>query len=114
MIENQLRDQFVQAAAFAVPHARLFVRQIINVETKAGWRARAGIRGQADIYAIVKGGKHIEIECKAAKYKWYKEQLAWRSWCEANGIPYLVLQVEPKEAPADTLTRWLDLLRAVA
>ena len=109
--ENDLRNAFVARVPFVFPHVRPFVRTILNVEAKGGWRARAGVPGQADVYAIVKGGGHIEIEMKASRGRWYVAQTAWRAFCTEWGIPYLVLRVAPNELPAATIDRWLEELR---
>ena len=109
--ENDLRNAFVARVPFVFPHVRPFIRTILNVDAVGGWRARAGIPGQADVYAVTKGGGHIEIEMKAAKSKWYAAQLAWRRFCAEWSIPYLVLRVLPNELPAVTLERWLEELR---
>ena len=109
--ENELRDAFVAMVPFQLPDVRVFVRTILNVEAKGGWRARAGIPGQCDLYAVRKGGLHIEIECKAAKHKWYRAQIAWREFCQEWSIPYLVLRALPGEHPHTTVGRWIGLLR---
>ena len=112
--EYDLSKDFIQAVPFALPHVRVFLRTILSVETKAGWWAKAGVKGQADMYALVRGGRHIEIETKAARHKWYAEQLAWRAYCQDAEIPYLMLRANPGEHPSDTVTRWVEALRAVA
>ena len=111
MKEDALRDAFIMRVPHVFPHVHPFVRKILNVEAVGGWRARAGVPGQADVYAIKDGGGHIELEMKAAKHKWYKQQIAWRTFCTDRKIPYLVLRALPGEEPGATIDRWLEELR---
>lgn len=113
MGERDLVRLFIEQVPYALPEARVFQREILNVETAQGWRARAGVAGQADCYALVKGGRHIEIEAKAVKHKWYARQLAWRQFCQEWGIPYLVLKANTGESPTQTVERWIALLRSL-
>jgi hypothetical protein len=98
---------FILRVPFVFPHVHVFRRQIVNVETKEGWRARAGIKGQADYYAIIDGGGHVEIETKAWKHKFYPEQIAWRKFCEDNRIPYMAPTARKGEEPEATVDRWI-------
>lgn len=102
---------FVQGAAYLVPTCRVFRRSIINVETKGGWRAKAGIKGQADYYAIVRGGRIVELETKAARGVLEEAQKAWRAFCIDWQIPHLVLRAQRNEAPSDTVQRWCEELK---
>ncbi len=112
--ENDLRNAFVAAVPFHFPDWLAFVRQILNVEARGGWRAKAGVRGQADIYMIGRGGRHIEVECKAAKGRWREAQLAWRARCAPLAIPDLVRKVGPGEQPARPQARWVEEFRPLA
>lgn len=100
--------------AFPYRFPRLLIerRNILNVETRDGWRARSGKKGQAD-YFVSGRGVHIEIETKAAKHKWYAQQVAWRKRCGDLGIPYLVARALPGEDPDVTVARWLDEIEAM-
>ncbi len=94
------------------PRLLIFRRNIVNVETKEGWRARAGIRGQADYY-VMGAGVHIEVETKAHRHKWYEAQLAWRARCAELGVPYLEARAVKGEEPEQTVQRWLDEIAAL-
>ena len=95
-----------------MPAVRVERRNIINVETKQGFRVRNGIKGQADAFATVEGGLHVEIETKAAGGKLAEAQERWRASCLRRRIPHLVLRARKGESPDDTVTRWIDELRA--
>ena len=112
MRELDLGAALQVAFPYAFPRLMIQRRNIVNVETKAGWIARAGIRGQADFY-IMGAGVHVEVETKSAKPKWYAAQVAWRDRCASLGIPYVALRALPKEAPDVTITRWLEELRCI-
>ena len=116
MNETELLMKFIAETPRALPHVRVFRRNIINADVERNgrhFRARAGIRGQADAYAIATGGKHIEIETKAAKGKMADEQLAWRAWCAEFRVPHLVLRAKANEYPDATVERWIGELRHV-
>ena len=112
--EDELLRMLLGVAPFALRDMRIFRRPIINGRMAAGWWARAGEPGQADAYALCRGGRHIELECKAAHGKWYAEQLAWRAFCQSFDVPYLVLRAEARELPALTVERWVHEIRKVA
>lgn len=109
MIETDLVKKWLAVAAFEVPQVRLFRRQIINQTIQRGaqvYQARAGIAGQCDVYGITRGGGHIEVEAKAAKGKLREQQEAWREWCEAWGVPYMLIRARAGEHPDATVGRW--------
>ena len=70
---------------------------------------RAGIPGQADLYALARGGRHYEIECKRFK-KLSAAQERWRDWCAQWEIPWLILEVDKTEQPSETVDRWIRQL----
>ncbi len=113
MKEIELQQHFMHAASVALPNVRLFRRQVMNVEVKPGVRVRAALVGQADLYWITRGGRHGEIELKAARGRLSEAQLRWAAWCRGWGVPYLLLKAERGEEPANTITRWVDTLRDV-
>jgi hypothetical protein len=111
--EADLSFDFTLAVPFALPHVSLNRRAIIRGEMKAGWYAYAGTKGQADLYAIVDGGQHVEIETKSLVGKLRAAQEAWRDNCRRRRIPYLILRPLPREAPSETVERWIEELRRV-
>jgi hypothetical protein len=94
------------------PRLMIFRRNIVNVESRDGWRARAGVRGQADYY-VMGAGVHLEIETKLHRHRWYAQQLAWRDRCAALGVPYLEARALAGEDPDVTVARWLDEIGAL-
>jgi hypothetical protein len=115
MNETDLLHLFIQRTPIAIPTVRVFRRNIINrvvEEHGRKFQLRNGIKGQADAYALVTGGLHIEIETKSATGM-REAQKRWRSFCEERRIPHLVLRAHRGESSTDTVTRWIDELRAV-
>lgn len=110
---------------------RVFRRNIIAAQLTGGHWVRAGIPGQCDLYAFVKGYetrvaktlvegcdpvevtcyRHptmpVEIECKNVRAVTTDKQKKWRAFCEEWGIPYLCLRARSDEVPDDTVARWL-------
>ncbi len=113
MNETDLLHLFIERVPFALRDVRVFRRNIINVETVHGFRARNGIKGQSDAYALVRGGRVVELETKAARGVMRKAQIAWREWCLIWEIPHLVLRAEKGELPSDTVVRWIAKLEGV-
>lgn len=114
--ETDLLHMLIERVPFALPHVRVFRRNIINRKvTEAGrtFVIRNGIKGQSDAYALIKGGRHVEIETKAATGRLEKEQKAWRAYCAAFEIPHLILRARPQEAPVVTIERWVNELAEV-
>ena len=113
-LESDLLALFIERVPYVLPHVRVFRRNIVNTESIHGFRARAGIPGQADAYALVRGGRHVELETKAASGRMRAAQEAWRSLCAEMKIPHLVLRGRRGEAPEATVERWVGELDAVA
>jgi hypothetical protein len=112
--EGDLVVMLIEATPYVLPTVRIFRRPILNVQATEGFRVRAGVPGQADLYAMVKGGRHIELEAKAARGTMREKQKAWRAFCESWGVPHLVLRALPGELPGVTVNRWIEEIRAVA
>lgn len=116
MTETEILMKFIATVPSVMPHVRVFRRNIVNADVERNgrhFRARAGIKGQADAYAIVTGGGHVEIETKAAKGRMAEEQKAWRALMLSMRVPHLVLRAHPNEHPDATVERWIKELRAV-
>jgi len=102
----------LQARATAeLQDVRLFRRNTGLVRMQDDRVFRAGIPGQADLYALGRGGQHYEIECK--RYgRLGESQERWRDWCLAWGVPWLLLEVRKGEVEVETIDRWMSELRA--
>jgi len=74
----------------------------------------AGIKGQADCYAYVRGGRVIEIEFKSRAGRQGEDQLTWQAFCARWGIPYLLMKPIKGETPEATIDRWCRELEAEA
>jgi len=113
MNETDLLHLFIERVPHSLPDVRVFRRNIINVETVHGFRARNGVKGQADAYAIVRGGRCVEIETKAARGVLQQAQRNWRAFCASFGVPHLVLRAAKGEEPSATVGRCIAELQAV-
>lgn len=109
-IESELQAALLLAAPHAIPHLRLF-RRNVGVARFGEHKVKFGIKGQSDIYGVFRGGQIIELELKAADGRLSKEQIAWREFCLVWGIPHLVLRALDQESKTDTVTRWLREIR---
>jgi hypothetical protein len=112
MGEIYLMREFMHEASKALPNVRLFRRNVAKIKVEDRIIA-TGIAGQCDLYAIVRGGRHIEIELKSKAGKLSEEQLRWGLWCESWGVPWTVMCPLPKETPDQTVSRWIEELRSL-
>ncbi len=113
MTELDLMWELLAQAPAALPDMRLFRRSVVNVEAKRGFRVKAGIPGQCDIYAIQKGGRIYEIETKARRGALSPAQKQWQSFCLSWHIPHLVLSERAHETPEVTVARWIEEIEAL-
>src|SRR4029077_466222 len=72
---------------------------------------RAGIKGQADVYGIARGGRHVEIEVKNLKGKLTPEQVAWQRFCTEWGISHVVVRPGEGESDEEAVARWCGEIR---
>ena len=114
MLERDLTSALLLAAPRALPDVRLFRRPILRVQLQEPDRVIAvGIKGQADLWGLCKGGRHIELELKTATGTMRKHQLAWQAFCLAWGIPHLELRARVGEATGATVGRWIGEIRSL-
>lgn len=106
MTEGQLMALFMYEASRVLKHIRVFRRQIVQANID-GRQVRAGIKGQADIYAYSRGGGVIELELKSATGRLSREQGHWRDWCHEWGVPWMLLQAHHGEPGPETVMRWV-------
>lgn len=108
-LEADLLAAFLLYAPAAMPDWRIFRRNVGTL--KVGKRVmRFGIAGQCDTYAIARGGRHIEIELKAASGRLSPDQKRWRDFCHRWNIPWALLQARPGETVGDAIPRWMSHL----
>jgi hypothetical protein len=110
VLETDLVRALIANASLTLRDVRLFRRNVglVKLQDRV---FRAGVPGQCDIYCIGRGGWHGEVECK--RYgKLSAEQVYWRDWCRAWGIPWMLLEAHKGELPVATVDRWLAELRA--
>lgn len=107
MKEGELQSALLLEAPKRIPRVRLFRRNVGTV--RIGERVmRFGVAGQCDLYALVQGGLHIELELKAADGRLSTAQHAWAKFCTHWSVPYLLLRAEVDEPVPDTAARWCE------
>ena len=109
-LESQLQARLLLAAPARLPSLRLFRRNIGEAKLRGGHTVSFGIKGQADLYGIVRGGRIIEVELKAAGRQLSLEQKQWQTWCLEWEIPHVVLRALKNESEVETVERWLTEL----
>jgi len=117
ILESTLQTALLLAAPRELPDLRLFRRNIgTSHVVRKGGGVRAitfGVAGQSDLYALVRGGKHIEIELKSATGRLTTDQAGWAAFCHSWGVQHIVLHAEPDETTEQTIQRWCSELRSV-
>ena len=116
MSEHDLLALFIREAPKALPTVRVFRRNIIRRKVVIEGRPVMlvnGIPGQGDAYALLRGGRHVEIETKDAKGRMGEAQIRWRAFCASWGVPHLVMKARKDEPSDTTVTRWIEELRGV-
>jgi hypothetical protein len=127
--ETDLVKLFVARVPHVLPDCRAFERTIIDavvillhhfflwLKTRAGepikTRLRSGVAGQSDVWILVKGGRHIEVEAKAARGVMREAQERWKEFCGVWGVDHLIVRAKKGETPEETVDRWVEELRSV-
>jgi hypothetical protein len=109
--EGTLQSDFLLRLPFEIPDLRLFRRNVGAAKMPSGRVVRFAIKGQCDTYGICDGGRHVEVELKALHGRLSPEQRAWRAWCLAHSVPYLLCLERAGEDHAQTVARWVAELR---
>jgi len=117
--EIPLLRELLYEAARAMPHVRLFRRnvlklKVIDARTNRDRMVIAGIPGQCDLYGYVFGGRVLEVELKSQNGRLSTEQRAWRDWCLAGQIPWMCLWSWPGETKEETVRRWVAAIALMA
>ena len=108
MIESEMRRALLAAAPHALPNVRLFARNVGFFKLQTGHGFKAGIKGQADIWGFLRGGKSIELELKTKRGKLSPDQERWRDFCLEWGVIYLLLEARDDANP---IARWVEEIR---
>ncbi len=108
--ETAIQGELLKAAPFVLKDLRMFRRNILRVKIE-GRVIKVGIKGQCDIYGIVRGGRHIEVEVKWIGGTLRPDQKVWRDWCIAMGVPWILLQTRAEETQEQNVARWIEELR---
>jgi hypothetical protein len=112
--ETELLHLLFQRAPAELPNARLFRRNVGRYKTFDGSRVvHVGVEGQADAYALLRGGRIVEIETKAARGRMRDAQDRWRDFCDGWGISHVVLTASKYATPEENVTIWVEVLRGV-
>ena len=105
-LEADYQRALLARVALEFRHVRFFRRNVGLVEMQDGRKFRSGLPGQADLYALARGGWHGEVEVKRYT-KLSPEQEHWRDWCREWGVPWLCVEARRDEAPTSTVDRWV-------
>lgn len=112
MSETDLLHLLLLRAPAELPDARLFRRNVGRFKTFDGNRVvHVGIEGQADAYALLRGGRIVEIETKAATGRMRTRQIAWQAFCLGWGIPHAALTARKNATPDEVVSEWIEILR---
>jgi hypothetical protein len=103
--ESELLAALLLQTPRSIPSLRLFRRQVHRI-SQGSIYLRAGVKGQCDLYGIVRGGKHIELELKSQNGRLSPAQRQWQAWCLEWKVSHLVLQALPDESIDQTVARW--------
>jgi len=109
MIETELQKLLLLAAPAALPNIRLF-RRNTGVATYGERKVKFGIKGQCDLYGLLRGGQHWEIELKSAVGSLSLDQQRWRDFCEGWKVPYVLLKALHGDSTDRTIARWITEL----
>jgi hypothetical protein len=113
MREIPLMRELLYESARTIPWVRLFRRNVLRLRVDDRM-VISGVKGQCDLYGLVFGGAHLEIEVKSQNGRLTLEQRAWRDWCQAGQIPWLCLWPWPNESSAETVRRWVAAVALAA
>lgn len=83
-----------------------FFRRNVGAAKMHGVTVRFAIKGQCDLYGITRGGRHLEVELKAAGKRLEPDQVTWAAWCTEWGVPHIVLTGGKGETMEETVERW--------
>lgn len=108
--ESELQWALLKAAPAAIPHLRLFRRNVGTVRVQ-NRTMRFGVAGQADLYGVFRGGLHLELELKAAGGRLSPEQRAWQAFCLSWKVPHVLLVGGASETTDQTVERWIAEIR---
>lgn len=111
--ETTLQTALLLAAPRELPDLRLYRRNVGAARMRGRAVVKFAIAGQCDLYGISRGGRHYEIELKAASApsRLPPDQESWASWCIAWGVPHIVLRAHHDEPDDKTVARWCEELR---
>ncbi len=105
--------ELLYESARTIPWVRLFRRNVLRLRVDDRM-VISGVKGQCDLYGLVFGGAHLEIEVKSQNGRLTHEQRAWRDWCLAGQIPWLCLWPWQNETKEETVQRWVSAIALVA
>ena len=77
----------------AHPEVVMFERRTVGLFREEGRAIGVGVRGRGDYWAVLRDGRHIEIEAKRrdGKGRLSPNQDAFKEQCAVRGIPYAVV-----------------------
>ncbi len=85
--ESRLQAKLLLEAPKRFADMRLFRRNVGAATMASGITVHFGIKGQCDLYGVIRGGKIIEVELKGVGKNLKPDQRNWASWCAEWGDP---------------------------
>lgn len=111
-LESTLQTALLLALPSRLPDVRFF-RRNVGAANFGGATVRFAIKGQCDLYGIVRGGKILECELKKFGETLKPDQKAWAAWCKEWEIPHIVLIGGKTETVDETVERWIGELKTL-
>lgn len=105
-LESQLQAALLLALPARLPDVRFF-RRNVGAAKMHGVTVRFAIPGQCDLYGVTRGGRHLEVELKAAGKRLEPDQKTWAAWCTEWRVPHIVLTGRAGETVEETVERWI-------
>jgi hypothetical protein len=124
MHESTLLALLLRIAPRELPDLRLFRRTVMRVRIPGSLdripgpgatdrTVQVGIKGQCDVYGLVRGGGHLELELKGPHTTVTAHQKRWAAFCHLWGVPHLLLRARAGETPEATVARWVEEIRKI-
>ena len=87
---------------------RAWRREVGLFYDERGGARTIGVKGQADVYGIMPGGRHIEVEVKTGNATRHEKQRAWAHFVKEMGALYHLARFNDLVDGRETLSDYLQ------